>query len=70
MEKELSKMSWRADQMFTLGVVELVCNILYLIPKKSFLGAIFLTGYLGAATAPTGRINDSRYSPGTLGMRV
>ena len=34
-----------------IGVVELVCTILYLIPRTSVLGAILLTGYLGGATA-------------------
>jgi hypothetical protein len=40
-----------------LGVVELVCVLLYLIPNTSVLGAMLLTGYLGGAVAiqlPTG----------------
>ena len=40
-----------------LGVVELVCILLYVIPRASILGAILLTGYLGGAVAiqlPTG----------------
>lgn len=70
MEKELSKMGWRADQMFTLGIVELVCTILYLIPQTSFLGAILLTGYLGGATATHVRIDDSWYFTVILGVLV
>ena len=34
-----------------LGVVLLVCTILYLIPWTTVLGAILLTGYLGGAVA-------------------
>jgi DoxX-like family len=34
-----------------LGVVLLVCTILYLIPGTAVLGAILLTGYLGGAVA-------------------
>jgi hypothetical protein len=34
-----------------LGIVELVCLALYLIPRTSILGAILLTGYLGGAVA-------------------
>ena len=34
-----------------LGVVLLVCTILYLIPRTAVLGAILLTGYLGGAVA-------------------
>jgi DoxX-like family len=40
-----------------LGVIELVCILLYIIPRSSILGAILLTGYLGGAIAiqlPTG----------------
>jgi hypothetical protein len=40
-----------------LGIVELVCVLLYVIPRASVLGAILLTGYLGGAIAiqlPTG----------------
>jgi hypothetical protein len=34
-----------------LGVIEIVCIILYAIPRTSVLGAILLTGYLGGAVA-------------------
>jgi len=34
-----------------LGIVELVCLALYVIPQMSILGAILLTGYLGGAVA-------------------
>jgi hypothetical protein len=34
-----------------LGVVELLCLVLYVIPQTSILGATLLTGYLGGAVA-------------------
>jgi hypothetical protein len=34
-----------------LGIVLLVCTILYLVPQTAVLGAILLTGYLGGAVA-------------------
>ncbi|ANS28774.1 hypothetical protein WSS_A30754 [Rhodococcus opacus M213] len=34
-----------------IGVVLLVCLILYLVPATSILGAVLLTGYLGGAVA-------------------
>jgi hypothetical protein len=40
-----------------LGIIELVCILLYMVPRTSILGAILLTGYLGGAIAiqlPTG----------------
>jgi len=34
-----------------LGIIELMCLALYVIPATSILGAILLTGYLGGAVA-------------------
>ncbi|HLK49663.1 MAG TPA: DoxX family protein [Bryobacteraceae bacterium] len=34
-----------------LGVLELACVALYVLPRTSVLGAILLTGYLGGAVA-------------------
>ena len=34
-----------------LGVIELLCLVLYVIPRTSILGAVLLTGYLGGAVA-------------------
>lgn len=34
-----------------IGIVELACVVLYLIPKTSVLGAILVAGYLGGAIA-------------------
>jgi hypothetical protein len=33
----------------TLGVLTLLCTILYAIPRTAMLGAVLLTGYLGGA---------------------
>jgi hypothetical protein len=41
-----------------IGLVELVCTILYLIPKTSVTGAVLLTGFLGGATATKLRMED------------
>ena len=45
----------------TLGIIELVCIALYLIPRTAFFGAILLTGYLGGATATNVRVGDPSY---------
>jgi hypothetical protein len=37
--------------VMTLGILELICLVLYIIPRTSILGAIVLTGYLGGAIA-------------------
>ncbi len=51
-----------------LGVVELACAVIYLIPQTSVLGAILLTGYLGGATCATLRVGDAFVGPVILGI--
>ncbi len=41
-----------------LGIVELVCVVLYLIPTTSVVGAILLTGYMGGAICTHWRVGD------------
>jgi hypothetical protein len=53
-----------------LGVVELTCTLIYLIPQTSVLGAILLTGYLGGATATTVRIGQPWVMPVLVGVVV
>jgi hypothetical protein len=52
-----SKLGFPIRLAIPLGIIELVCILLYVIPRTSILGAILLTGYLGGAIAiqlPTG----------------
>ena len=42
---------WPAGSAVTIGILELACTAIYLIPRTSVLGAILLAGYLGGATA-------------------
>ena len=44
-----------------VGLIELTCVIVYLVPSTSVLGAILLTGLLGGATVTTLRIGDPTY---------
>ena len=53
---------------FPLGIVELTCTVLYLVPRTSVLGAILLTGYLGGATATHLRIGEPFHMAVLLGM--
>jgi len=48
-------------QAVPIGVVELVCTVLYLIPRTSVLGAILLTGYLGGATVTHVRAEEMEF---------
>jgi len=52
-----------------VGLIELTCVVVYLVPSTSVLGAILLTGLLGGATVTTLRIGDPTYPmPILLGM--
>jgi hypothetical protein len=50
------------DLARTLGVLTLVCTILYAFPRTAVLGAILLTGYLGGAIATHLRVGDPLFS--------
>jgi hypothetical protein len=41
-----------------LGIIELICVVVYAVPRTSILGAILLTGYLGGAVATHLRVLD------------
>ena len=43
---------------FKLGVLELACLTVYLIPRTAVMGAILLTGYLGGAMLTHLRIGE------------
>ncbi|HVJ84238.1 MAG TPA: DoxX family protein [Caulifigura sp.] len=45
----LEKMRMTKETMQTIGVVELACAAIFLIPQTTVLGAILITGYLGGA---------------------
>jgi hypothetical protein len=56
------------SSVFALGALELICTVLYLVPRTSVLGAILLTGYLGGATASTFRVGDAWIATVLLGV--
>lgn len=53
-----------------IGIVEIACVIVYVIPRAAVLGAILLTGYLGGATATHVRIGEPFFMPIILGVLV
>ena len=52
-------LGWPLNLAVGLGIVELTCTILYLVPRTAVLGAILLTGYLGGAIASIVRVGDA-----------
>jgi len=41
-----------------IGAIELVCLVLYLVPRTAVLGAVVFTGYLGGAVATHLRVGN------------
>ena len=52
-------LGYPADSVRWIGIIELVCLVLYLVPRTSVLGGLLLTGYLGGAIATHVRISSS-----------
>ena len=46
-----TKLGYSESLIVPIGILLIVCTIIYLIPATSVLGAILLTGYLGGAVA-------------------
>jgi hypothetical protein len=52
----------------SLGIITIVCTVLYSIPPTSILGAILLTGYLGGAMASHMRIGSPLFTHTLFGF--
>ena len=53
-----------------LGVLLLVCTLLYAAPQTAVLGAILLTGYLGGAVVTHMRVGDPLFSHILFGVYI
>ena len=51
-------LGYPVDSVHWIGIIELVCLVLYLVPRTSVLGALLMTGYLGGAIATHVRISS------------
>ena len=55
-------LGYPADSVHWIGIIELVCLVLYLVPRTSVLGGLLLTGYLGGAVATHVRISNPLFT--------
>jgi ABC-type Na+ efflux pump permease subunit len=53
-----------------ITIVEIICAVVYAIPRTSIFGAILLTGYLGGATATHVRAGEPFFLPIIVGVIV
>jgi hypothetical protein len=57
-----AQLGYLESSILVIGIILLVCVILYVIPQTSVLGAILLTGYLGGAVATHVRVENPLFS--------
>jgi len=53
-----------------LGILELLCVVVYLVPHTAILGAVLLTGYMGGAILAHLRIGESILFQIALGLVI
>src|SRR5215218_5040013 len=66
----MGKMGYGSSETMarSLGIITIVCTLLYSVPPTSILGAILLTGYLGGAMASHVRIDSPLFSHTLFGF--
>ncbi len=66
----MDKMGYGSSETFarSLGIITIVCTVLYSVPPTSILGAILLTGYLGGAMASHLRIGSPLFTHTLFGF--
>ncbi|NIX76129.1 DoxX family protein [Microvirga terricola] len=58
----MTGLGWPADHVLMIGIIELACVVLYLIPRTSILGAVLTMGLLGGAMAAQIRVGNPLFS--------
>ena len=56
------QLGWPAHHLPTLAAIEIVCLVLYLVPRTAPIGALLWTGYLGGAIATHLRLDNPLFS--------
>jgi hypothetical protein len=57
-----TQVGFAPHHVLTIGLIGLVCLILYVIPRTAPLGAVLWTGYLGGAIATHLRLDNPLFS--------
>jgi hypothetical protein len=64
------RLGYPESLILPIAVLELVCAVVYVIPRTSIVGAILLTGYLGGAIATHVRVGEPFFGPVVAGVLV
>jgi hypothetical protein len=62
-EAEMTATGFPANLAPVLGIIILVCAVLYAIPRTAVLGAILITGFLGGAICTHFRLGEMGAPP-------
>src|SRR5439155_21001041 len=57
-----AQLGYPTSVVFGLGMLQLACLVLYLVPRTSVLGAVLWTGYLGGAVATHVRVGNPLFT--------
>ncbi|HSE04266.1 MAG TPA: DoxX family protein [Methylomirabilota bacterium] len=66
----MAQLGLPASMMLPLGILEIACTVVYLIPATSVLGAILLAGYMGGAICTHWRVGDPFFLQIVIAMLV
>ena len=69
-EKGFAHLGLKPSLMLPLGILEVACVAVYLIPPTAVLGAVLLTGFIGGAICTHLRVGDPFYVHIVLGMMI
>jgi hypothetical protein len=58
----MRQLGWPDGYVLMIGIIELVCVLLYVFPKTSVLGAVLMMGLLGGAIATQIRAGSPLFS--------
>jgi len=67
-EQNMTPLGWPAKYLLLVGLIELACVILYVIPRTSLFGAVLMTGLLGGAIATNLRVDNPLFSHTLFGV--
>ena len=58
----LIEIGWPLKYLYLIGFLELLCTVLYMVPRTSLIGAVLMTGLLGGALASHLRAESPLFS--------
>ena len=67
-EQNLTPLGWPGEYLLLIAAIELICVILYVVPRTSLLGAVLMTGLLGGAIATNLRVEMPLFSHTLFGI--